>query len=165
MNRNDRHLNPAAGNFKPVTINTIHRQQDSTFLKMTPPSSSYLEARVFNLEEEYAHLRGEVGTLKEKYHQLCHSVTKEKEASGAEVQPAPDVKLDSTYKTAIELGQELEELTMKTRTLTNSEPAQKPVQSNSAKAGYSTASARLDLKLVPPQLCKAVKPDSKIADK
>jgi len=152
-------------------MNSMHRQQNNPPSKVTHPSSSYLEARVLNLEEEYANLRGEVGTLKEKYHQLRHSDEKEKEAGEAEAQPPSETKLD---KTAVELGQELEELTSRTRAFTNSEPAQKPVQSTSAKVGYSTpphlrsastASSKLDSRLIPPHLRKAVKPDSKVADK
>jgi hypothetical protein len=174
MNPNHRHLNPAAGNFKPTNMNNMHRKQNKTPLNMTPSPATYLEARVLSLEEEYANLRGEVGTLKEKYHQLCRSVEKGKEAAVVEVQPLADVKLDPPHKTIVKLGQELEELTLKTRALTNSEPVQKPVQSSHPKVGHSTpphlraastASDRLGSKLIPPHLRKATKSDSKIVDK
>jgi hypothetical protein len=174
MNRNNYHLNPTASHFKSAAMSNIHEKQNGTLPEMTPPSSTYLEARVDNLEEEYANLRTEVGTLKEKYNQLRLSVEKEKEAGRVKAEPLVDARPDSSHKTVAELGRELEELTLKTRALTNSEPVQKPVQTNDRKTTNSvpphlrtasTAIGKLGSNLIPPHLRKASKPDGTVASK
>ena len=91
-------MNPTANNFAPT-----RPQQNGTASQVSSPSSSYLEARVLNLEEGHASLLEDVNGLRELYHGLSFSVDKPKkdEVHGsvdgsADVQKANDIASSKT---------------------------------------------------------------------
>ena len=105
MNGNNR-LNPAATSYSPGS-----QPQNSMISQVSAPPSPYLEARVFNLEEEHASLRGEVDTLTDMYHDLCSSVDKLKQGGWpVTIGPFQEQDLTHSHLCAMEFKQELEDL-------------------------------------------------------
>ena len=99
------HFNPSANDFAPTQEALDISNQVST------PLSPYLEARFFNMEEEYANLRGDVDTLKELYHGLSSSIDKLKKGGWpVHVGPFQEVDLTQSHQNAIRFKEELEKL-------------------------------------------------------
>lgn len=105
MNGNQR-LNPAASSYAPAP------QPQKMPSQVSAPPSPYLEARVFNLEEEHSNLRGKVDSLTELYHSLCSSLDKLKKG-GWPVTIGPFQEQDPTrsHQSALKFKRELDELT------------------------------------------------------
>ena len=99
-------MNPTANNFAPT-----RPQQNGTASQVSSPSSSYLEARVLNLEEGHASLLEDVNGLRELYHGLSFSVDKlNKGGWPVHVGPFQEVDAKTSHQDAIQLRAELESL-------------------------------------------------------
>jgi hypothetical protein len=164
MNRNGS-MNPAAGRFKSGDKPSSHQQRGRMPPQTTPPST-YFETRVLSLEEGHANLRGEVETLKEKYHELRVSAAKVKEVGcKTQVQSLPPTEPDQHHKNALEFEQELERLTLETRSPVHSEASHKRAQPYISKTKYSTpphmrSASAASAKPIPRHMRKASKGNS-----
>ncbi|CAN9135450.1 hypothetical protein CUC08_Gglean009874 [Alternaria sp. MG1] len=99
-------MNPTANNFAPT-----RPQQNGTASQVSSPSSSYLEARVLNLEEGHASLLEDVNGLRELYHGLSFSVDKPKKGGWpVHVGPFQEVDAKTSHQDAVRLRAELESL-------------------------------------------------------
>lgn len=109
-------LNPDARLFNLNGLPMNQPQESSTPHQVSAPPSPYLEARIFNLEEEHGHLRGEVDTLKELYHDLCNTFGKET-TGDRPVDPngSQDAALDESRQSAMRFNEELEYLSREVR--------------------------------------------------
>lgn len=104
------HLDPQANQFAPGGRKTS-QQGNNTAKQVSAPPSSYLQARVLNLEEARASLCEDVNTLKELYHGLSFSVDKLKKGGWpVHVGPFQDVDLNKSHQDAVDLNLELERL-------------------------------------------------------
>lgn len=105
INSNKR-LNPTAFSYAPES-----RPQNNMPRQVSAPPSLHLEARVIDLEEEYASLRGDVDTLTKLYDDLCSSVDNlKKRGWPVTVGPFQEQDLYQSHRRAMEFKQELEEL-------------------------------------------------------
>jgi hypothetical protein len=99
-------MNPAANNFAPTSP-----QQNGTPSQVSTPSSTGLEARFLNLEEEHATLRADASMLRELYHGLSSSVDKLKKGDWpVHVGPFQEVDVQKSHQSAVEFRTELEKL-------------------------------------------------------
>ena len=99
-------MNPTASNFAPT-----RPQQNGTASHVSSPSSSYLEARVLNLEEGHASLLEDINGLRELYHGLSSSVDKLKKGGWpVHVGPFQEVDAKISHQSAVQLWAELESL-------------------------------------------------------
>lgn len=102
-------FDPTANNFAPLGRNNQTQSQSNMSKPMSTPPSPYLEARVLNLEEEHASLRGDVDTLKELFHDLSFSVEKlGKGGWPVKVSPFQDVDITKSHQRATQLKSILE---------------------------------------------------------
>ena len=100
------HFNPTVNEFPPNGP-----QQNGTASQVSAPSSSYLEARMLNLEKGHADLRGDIDTLKEFYHGISFSVDKLKKGSWpVHVGPFQEVDVKRSHQDAMQFSQELAKL-------------------------------------------------------
>jgi hypothetical protein len=101
------HFNPTANGFAPNGT----QQNGKASQVSSAHSSPYIEARVFNLEEEHANLRGDVETLRELYHGLSFSVDKLKKCGWpVYVGPFREVDVNKSHQNAVQFSLELEKL-------------------------------------------------------
>jgi uncharacterized protein YukE len=105
MNSN-RLLNPTASSFSYAFKPLI----DMTTQVSSPPST-YLEARVLNLEEEHSSVRGDVDLLKEMHQALSLSISRlQKGGWPVTVGPFQEQDLAQSHQSALRFKQELEQL-------------------------------------------------------
>lgn len=108
-------FNPTANHFAPGSVDG-YQQGNAAAKQVSAPLSPYLEARIFNLEEEHASLQGEVDTLKELYHGLAFSVDKLKKGGWpVHVGPFQDVDLVKSHQSAIHFKAQLQNLSEEVR--------------------------------------------------
>jgi hypothetical protein len=100
------HFNPTVSDFPPNGA-----QQSGTASQVSAPASPYLEARILNLEEGHADLRGDIDTLKELYHGISFSVDKLKKGGWpVHVGPFQEVDVKKSHQDAVQFSQELAKL-------------------------------------------------------
>jgi hypothetical protein len=99
-------LNPTVSAFSPNCA-----QQNGTACQVSAPASPYLEARILNLEEGHADLRGDIDTLKELYHGISFSVDKLRKGGWpVTVGSFQEVDVKKSHQDAMQLSQELAKL-------------------------------------------------------
>ncbi|KAJ4363050.1 hypothetical protein N0V83_010168 [Neocucurbitaria cava] len=102
-------FDPTANDFAPSGRNNKTQPQSDMSKPMSAPPSPYLEARVLNLEEEHANLRGDVDTLKELFHDLSFSVEKlGKGGWPVKVGPFQDADIAKSHQSTTQLKSKLE---------------------------------------------------------
>ncbi|KAH7379454.1 hypothetical protein BKA66DRAFT_512961 [Pyrenochaeta sp. MPI-SDFR-AT-0127] len=103
-------LNPIANNFTSSRLKGT-KKKSVTHEQVSAPPYTYLDARIFNLEEEHANLRDEIDTIKELYHELSCSVGKlQKGGWPVRIGPFQEVDLVKSQQSAARLKLKLEKL-------------------------------------------------------
>jgi hypothetical protein len=99
-------FNPMANDFAPNDT-----QQNGTASQVSAPPSPYLEARILNLDEGHADIRGEIESLKELYHGISFFVdTLKKGGWPVHVGPFQEVDVKKSHQDAMQFSQELRQL-------------------------------------------------------
>jgi hypothetical protein len=130
MNRN---FNPGAKNFSPKN----RLQGSGPPDQVSAPPSPYLEARILNLEEEHADLRGHVDTLKDMYYTLCNSVGKMRNNSRSPFVSPQHIDPVESRQSAMKFKQELEQLSHEVSESVNRNADEKKVNGHTPKANGS----------------------------
>lgn len=103
-------FNPVAKSFAPDR-HFGTEQQSGICKQVRDAPFPYLEARLFNLEEEHANLRDEVDNLRELYHGLSFFDNNVKKGGGpVHVSPLERVDAARSHQSAIQFKLELEQL-------------------------------------------------------
>lgn len=90
--------------------------------QVSAPPSPYLEARISYLEDRHADLHGEVDTLKDLYRDLYNSFDKVRQGGqSTHAHPSQDLDPTESRQSAIQLKQELEQLSREVRESVNSD--------------------------------------------
>jgi hypothetical protein len=115
---NHRNFDPSAHRFNPNGDPNNRPSGSSTPRQMSAPQSPYLEARVLNLEEEHADLRGQVDNLKDLYHDLRNSFGRQDRQHNC-AKSLQDTDAASSRQIAMQFKQELERLSREVRESAN----------------------------------------------
>ncbi|KAF1843403.1 uncharacterized protein K460DRAFT_290945 [Cucurbitaria berberidis CBS 394.84] len=116
-----RRFNPTVNAFSPSGNGNEGQPKSTTSNQVSAPPSPYLEARVFNLEEEHATLCSDVDTLKELYHGLSFSIDKLKKGSWpVNIGPFHEADLTRSHQSAMQFKSELEKIASEVHRSVNS---------------------------------------------